>query len=97
VEYPSSSIVPKEFALHQNYPNPFNPTTTIQYDLPSAGLVSLKVFDILGREVRTLVSDNLQPGSYEVTFDATGLVSGVYFYRMQGGEFVQTKRLLLLR
>jgi hypothetical protein len=97
--------LPNEFALHQNYPNPFNPATRISFSVRGSGFVSLKVYDLLGREVRTSVSENLQPGSYEVTFDATGLASGVYFYRLQAGDpsagsgrgFVQTKKLLLLR
>jgi photosystem II stability/assembly factor-like uncharacterized protein len=88
------------FALAQNYPNPFNPSTKIKFSIPvGTGHAPsvLKVYDILGREVRTLVDENLQPGSYDVTFDATGLASGVYLYRLQAGEFSQTKRLLLLR
>ena len=85
------------FRLEQNYPNPFNPSTRIGFQIIDYGLVSLKVFDVLGREVRTLVNERLQPGSYETTFDATGLASGVYFYRLQAGELVQTKRLMLLR
>ncbi|MEK7671010.1 MAG: T9SS type A sorting domain-containing protein, partial [Bacteroidota bacterium] len=78
-------------------PNPFNPTTTIRYDLPSAGLVSLEVFDILGREVRTLVNEKLQAGSYERTFDASGLASGVYFYRLNAGPFLQTRKFILAK
>ncbi|MEK7251079.1 MAG: T9SS type A sorting domain-containing protein [Bacteroidota bacterium] len=89
--------LPFAFALHQNYPNPFNPTTTIRYDLPSAGLVSLEVFDILGREVRTLVNEKLQAGSYERTFDASGLASGVYFYRLNAGPFLQTRKFILAK
>lgn len=85
------------FALYQNYPNPFNPTTTIQYDSPSAGLVSLKVFDILGREVRTLVNEVQDAGFKSVRFDASRLASGVYFYQLRAGDFTQTKKLLLLR
>ncbi len=99
--------LPGQFALSQNYPNPFNPSTKIRYQTPEVSHVSLKVFDMLGRQVRTLVNENLQAGSYETTFsaeggsasggDATGLASGVYFYRLQAGEFTQTRRLLLLR
>jgi hypothetical protein len=112
----TSDELPKGFALDQNYPNPFNPTTTIRYTLPSFGSteakgrdgvgshVTLKVHDLLGREVATLVNGEMKPGSYETTFDATavpagrqGLASGVYFYRLQAGKYVDTKRLLLLR
>ena len=96
--------VPESFALLQNYPNPFNPSTNIKFDLPTGqagisglGLVSLKVFNILGQEVATLVNEALRPGSYEVTFNATGLASGVYFYRLVAGSFTETKKLVLLR
>jgi len=93
-----------QYRLHQNYPNPFNPTTTIKFSVESAkgrtgdpARVTLKVYDMLGREVRTLVNDNLPPGSYEVTFDAAGLASGVYVYQLRAGEFTQTKRMMLMR
>jgi len=98
-----SAGLPTTFVLSQNYPNPFNPATRIKFTLSSQerdgvrSLVTLKVFDVLGREVRTLVNENLQPGSYETTFDARGLASGVYFYRMKAGAFVQTRKLLLLK
>ncbi|MBX2992047.1 MAG: T9SS type A sorting domain-containing protein [Bacteroidetes bacterium] len=90
---------PAEFMLHQNYPNPFNPSTNIRFSIPvgTHGRVSLQVYDILGREVATLVNELKGTGSYEVTWDATGMASGVYFYRLQAGEFMQSKRLLLLR
>ena len=89
--------VVQQFHLEQNYPNPFNPSTKIGFQVTGYGYVSLKVYDVLGREVRTLVNENLQAGSYETTFDASGLASGVYFYQLHAGEFTQTKRLLLLR
>jgi hypothetical protein len=89
--------LPTEFRLEQNYPNPFNPSTHIRFSVRGSGFVSLKVYDLLGREVRTLVSENLQPGSYEVTFDASGLASGIYYYRLTAGEFTQSKRMMLLR
>jgi hypothetical protein len=86
----------------QNYPNPFNPSTRIGFSVPASpaggqasGFTMLRVFDILGREVATLVNENLAPGSYETTFDATSLASGVYFYRLQAGGLVQTKKLVL--
>jgi hypothetical protein len=87
----------KDFALYQNYPNPFNSSTTIKYFIPSSGLITLKVYDILGNEVATLVDEYKPTGSYEVEFDASGLSSGVYFYKMQAGAFIQTKKMILLR
>jgi photosystem II stability/assembly factor-like uncharacterized protein len=94
---PVSNAVPTEFRLEQNYPNPFNPSTRIPFAVRSSGFVSLKVYDILGREVRTLVNDNLQPGSYEVMFNADGLTSGVYFSRMTAPGFTSTKKMILTR
>jgi hypothetical protein len=88
---------PTSFLLFQNYPNPFNPNTRIGFDIRSSGFVSLKVFDELGREVRTLVDEHLKPGSYETMFDAHGLGSGVYFYRLEAGRFVDTKKLVLMK
>jgi photosystem II stability/assembly factor-like uncharacterized protein len=92
-------IFPAQFILEQNYPNPFNPSTTIRFSIPvgTHGHTSLRVYDLLGREVATLVNEVKQPGSYEVTWDASGFASGVYLYRLQSGNFVQTRRLLLLR
>jgi hypothetical protein len=89
--------VPKEFMLEQNFPNPFNPSTTIQYGLPARSHVNLTVFNTLGQSVSILVNGEQEAGYHEVQFDASGLSSGVYLYRIQAGEFVQTKRLLLLR
>ena len=96
------TTIAEGFRLEQNYPNPFNPSTRIQFSIApgngrSGERVTLKVYNVLGREVQTLVNENLHAGSYEITFDASGLASGVYFYRLQVGEFTQTKRLLLLR
>ena len=91
------SVMPAGFALLQNYPNPFNPSTNIRFAVTGSGLVTLKVYDILGREVQTLVSENLQQGSYKATFDATGLASGVYLYRLESRGFSQTRKLILLR
>jgi hypothetical protein len=86
-----------DFELFQNYPNPFNPVTSIKYTIPSAQYVSLKVFDVLGNEVATLVSEVRPAGSYEIMFNATNLPSGVYFYRLQAGPFVETKKMILLK
>ena len=91
----SSDHLPGEFSLEQNYPNPFNPSTNIGFAVPVGSFVSLKLYDLLGRAVATLVSEVLAPGSYEVTFDGVGLASGIYFYRLQAGPFVQTRKLVL--
>ncbi len=89
--------LPTTFELSQNYPNPFNPTTTIKYQLPATVFVTLKVFDIVGREVTTLVSYLQQPGYYSLVWNAGGIASGVYFYRMQAGSFAATRKLMLVR
>jgi len=90
-----ASTVPVEYELSQNYPNPFNPTTKFEFQVPSSELVTLKIFDVLGREAATLVQENLQPGTYVRHWNASGLPSGVYFYRMQAGGFMETKRMIL--
>ena len=89
--------LPNKFTLHQNYPNPFNPVTQIRFEIPKQGNVNLKVFDVMGREVAELVKGNLQPGVYEYKFDGTGLGSGVYFYKLQSGEFTETRRMVLVK
>jgi hypothetical protein len=88
---------PKTFVLEQNYPNPFNPSTAISYQLPMASTVSLKVFDMLGKEVATLVNGRQKAGAYTVNFNANQLSSGVYFYRLQAGSFVQTRKMMLVK
>ena len=88
---------PTEFSLGQNYPNPFNPSTTINYSIPEFSFVTLKVYDVLGSEVATLVNEDKSVGSYEVEFDATGLPSGIYFYKLQAGSFVETKKMVLMK
>jgi serine protease AprX len=93
----SSTIAPAVFILRQNYPNPFNPSTIISYDVPRTGFVSVKVFDLLGREVRTLVSGIQSPRTYAVPFDASGLTAGVYLYRVQLDDLVETRRMMLLK
>ena len=89
--------IPDKFILCQNYPNPFNPTTTINYSIPRNGEVSLKVYNLLGKEVETLYSGFLQAGNYVATFSGSNLTSGVYFYRLQAGNLMETKRLVLLK
>ena len=98
---------PKNYALLQNYPNPFNPSTTIRYSIPSvetrrsatAGSpqVTLKIYDILGREVATLVNQKQKPGNYDVLFNASHIASGTYFYRLVSGDFSKTKKFILLK
>jgi hypothetical protein len=89
--------IPKEYKLYNNYPNPFNPTTNVQFSIVNVHYVTLKVFDILGRNVATLVNEQLQPGTYEVTWNAQNYTSGVYFYRLQSGDFTDTKRMLMIK
>jgi hypothetical protein len=89
--------VPKEFMLEQNFPNPFNPSTTIQYALPVRSHVSLTVFNTLGQEISVLRNGEQEAGYHDVKFDGTNLPSGVYFYRMQADNYVETRKLLLLR
>jgi hypothetical protein len=93
----SSPPIPKEFELYQNYPNPFNPSTTISYALPQQSHVTLTVYNVLGQQVATLVNETQNAGFYDVKFDGAGLASGMYFYRLQAGNVVQTKKLLLLK
>ncbi|MFZ1517221.1 MAG: T9SS type A sorting domain-containing protein [Ignavibacteriaceae bacterium] len=87
----------KKYELTQNYPNPFNPTTSIQYAISSKQFVTLKVYNLLGREVATLVNENKEAGSYEINFNASKLPSGVYLYKLQAGEFIQTKKMTLVK
>ncbi len=89
--------VPKTYTLAQNYPNPFNPSTNIKFGLPKSGIVKLVIFDLLGREVTTLINGFKDAGSYTVNFDASSLASGVYFYRIEANEFTQTKKMLLIK
>jgi hypothetical protein len=95
---PSAELaVPTEYALHQNYPNPFNSSTTIWFDIKESGQVSLKVFDLLGREVAILVNSNLSAGSHMISWDASGLASGIYLYKIEVGDFRAIRKLLLLK
>jgi hypothetical protein len=96
VQYTSETF-PSSYVLRQNYPNPFNPSTTIEFALPKSAYVTLRVYDLLGRQVGELVNEKLEPGMYKTQWNASGLASGVYFYRLQAGEFTETKKLLLLR
>lgn len=93
----SNQNVPVVLTLHQNYPNPFNQGTKIEYYLPQDCLVKLDVYNVLGQKVATLVDGFQTRGRHEVNFSSSGLSSGVYFYRLQAGNFVQTKKMLLVR
>jgi photosystem II stability/assembly factor-like uncharacterized protein len=91
------NLAVSDFKLYQNYPNPFNPSTVIGYQLPVGGDVTLKVFDLLGREVATLVDENKPAGSYEINFESSSLSSGIYFYRLKAGNKIQSKKMILLK
>jgi hypothetical protein len=92
-----NSNMPKEFKLTQNFPNPFNPMTKINFALPKQGFVTLKIYDIIGREIKTLVNEVKQTGYYTVDFNGSSLASGVYFYRIQSGDFISVKRMVLIK
>ncbi len=94
---PVGNIIPNTFSLNQNYPNPFNPSTSIKFSIPKGGFVELKIYDILGREIMALVNDPFEAGTYEVTFEASKLASGVYFYTLVSGDFKDTKKMLLIK
>ncbi len=93
-DYPNSV---KQFSLSQNYPNPFNPTTVIRYELPKEAVVTIKLYDLLGCEVKILVNEEKPIGNYKVEFNGSNLASGIYFYTMQAGNFIETKKLILLK
>jgi ligand-binding sensor domain-containing protein len=92
-----TNLQPEEFSLSQNYPNPFNPSTTINFSVPSSEFVALKIYDVLGNEVVTLVNEEKPAGSYEVNFSAEGLTSGIYFYKLLAGTFIETKKMILIK
>ena len=93
----TASGIPSEFRLHNNFPNPFNPSTTIKFDLPASDFVSLKIFDVSGREISSLINSNLSAGYYSVVFDANGYSSGIYFYRLQTKNYSETRRMVLIK
>lgn len=101
VSYPvgviNSPSIPSNFCLLQNYPNPFNPVTNIQYSVPNLEFIQIKIFDILGKEIITLINEEKYAGTYNVEFNATNLSSGVYFYIMKAGSFLKTNKLLLIK
>jgi len=96
------SIIPAVYKLNQNYPNPFNPSTIINYQIPEEGFVTLKIYDILGKEVKTLVNENNQAGNYNIRFDASDLASGIYIYQIRvnnpaSGGYTASKKLVLIK
>jgi len=93
----NQSIYPDKFLLQQNYPNPFNPSTNIKYSIPEMGFVTLKVFDVLGNEVATLVNEEKPAGSYVIEFNGSEITSGIYFYKLQAGNFVEIKKMIFLK
>jgi hypothetical protein len=92
-----ASTLPDELALSQNYPNPFNPSTTIEFALPQSGYVTLKVYNVLGEEVVTLIAGDHAAGTFNATWDAAEMPSGVYFYRLTAGSYVETRKMILVR
>ena len=94
---PISTEIPGRFLLEQNYPNPFNPATKIKFNLPENGYVNLTIFDNSGRLIKNVVNENLSPGIYEVDFNASGLASGTYFYRLTANNFTETKKMILIK
>jgi hypothetical protein len=89
--------IPNQFSLRQNYPNPFNPATTIKYEIAKESNITMKVYDVIGNEVATLVNETKPAGTYQVIFDASSLSNGVYLYKIQAGNFTATKKLILMK
>lgn len=92
-----NALIPSEFALHQNWPNPFNPTTQISFDLKEAGFVNLRIYNLMGQEITSLVSGIKTAGTHTVTFNANNLPSGIYLYRLEVNDFVSIKKMMLLK
>ena len=92
-----SNKIPAEYKLNQNYPNPFNPSTNIGFQVKESKFVTIKVFDALGKEIKTLVSENMKPGEYEVNFDGSNLSTGIYLLRMQAGNFTEARKMVLIK
>lgn len=94
---PTNNEIPSVYSLKQNYPNPFNPNTSIVFSIPKTGLVTLKIYDVLGNEIATLVNENMTPNNYVVTWDASSVASGVYFYKLVSGNFTDVKKMVLVK
>ena len=97
VNVANDESVPNDFILGQNYPNPFNPSTTIKYTIPTSEFVTLKIYDVLGKEVAALVNEEKPAGSYEEDFNAAGFSSGIYFYTINAGSFIETKKMIFIK
>ena len=97
VEQLYNGAIPEKYELSQNYPNPFNPITNIKFQIVERGSVTLKIYDILGNEVTTIINKELEAGYYKYDWDASELASGVYLYRIRAGKYVETKKMLLLK
>ncbi|HAY34191.1 MAG TPA: hypothetical protein DCY06_08635 [Bacteroidetes bacterium] len=93
----NDSNIPTEYSLNQNYPNPFNPNTNIRYDLPNDNFVSIKIYDITGREIKSLVNEFKPAGRYIIAFNASNLSSGIYYYKIKAGDFTQVKKMMLIK
>ena len=94
---PIGKQVPGKFSLYQNFPNPFNPTTSIKFDIPKESIVKITIFDALGRETAVPVNESLKAGSYSVDFDASRLASGIYYYKIEAGNYIESKKMVLLK
>jgi hypothetical protein len=94
---PISTEIPDVYNLYQNYPNPFNPVTNIKFEIPKTSLVKITVYDILGKEIQSILNENKEPGIYEVKFDGSKLSSGTYFYRIEAGNYTAFKKMILLK
>jgi len=92
-----TEIAPNEFELYQNFPNPFNPSTIINYQIPELSFVTLKIYDVLGKEIETILNEEKPKGTYELIWNAANLPSAVYFYKLQAGSFVETKKMVLMK
>ena len=92
-----NSAIPKKYSLSNNFPNPFNPSTKIEFALPEAGITSLIIYDLLGREVKRLIDGQLSAGYHSLTWNATSAASGIYFYRLTSGSFVDTRKMVLMK
>jgi hypothetical protein len=97
VDDETPKITPSDFVLYQNYPNPFNPNTKIKFVIPKSSFVNLKIYNVLGKDVATLVNEERPAENHEVEFNATDLPSGVYFYRIKAGLFIETKKMILMK
>jgi len=95
--YQYSTEIPKEYKLYNNYPNPFNPSTKIRFDLPKSTNTKITIYDISGREIKQLINEYLSAGGYEITWTANNLASGVYFYRIQTENYIETKKMMLIK